>query len=88
MEEGVRIFNMNRTTYLAPDWCKSGVGFFLLQKYCSCTEVTPRCCPEGWKLVFIGARFCSPAEAKYKPVGGEALAVVHGLQKCKYFVLG
>ena len=88
VEEGVRIFDMNRTTCLAPDWCKSGVGFFLLQKYCRCTEVTPRCFPEGWKLVFAGARFCSPAEAKHKPVEGEALAVVNGLQKCRYFVLG
>ena len=57
VEEGVRIFDMNRTTCLALDWCKSGVGFFLLQKYCSCTDVTPRCCPEGWKLVFAGARW-------------------------------
>ena len=85
---GVETFEMWRTTCLATDWCKEGVGFVLLQKYCDCTKLTPICCKHGWKLVFAGSRFTSAAESCYAPVKGEALATVFGLSKEKYFVLG
>ena len=44
VKTGVETFEMERTTCLATDWCKQGVGFFLLQKYCNCMESTPICC--------------------------------------------
>ena len=49
--EGVERFDMKRKTCLATDWSYSGIGFFLMQKYCSCEKETQRCCKTGWKLV-------------------------------------
>lgn len=89
VEHGVRTFEVGRPTCLATDWSKTGIGFFLLQKFCSCkTDLGPNCCPDGWHLVFAGSRFTTPAESRYAPVEGEALAVVDALQKCRMFVLG
>ena len=88
IEEGVKMFDVNRTTCLATDYSKSGVGFFMLQKYCECSELKPTCCKEGWQLVLAGSRFLRPNEENWDPVEGEALAVVYALQKTKYFVLG
>ena len=47
VKTGVETFEMGRTTCLATDWCKQGVGFVLLQKYCDCVELTPICCKHG-----------------------------------------
>ena len=41
---GVRIFDPKRVTCLATDWSKNGIGFWLLQKYCTCKVITPICC--------------------------------------------
>ena len=46
------------------------------------------CCPSGWQTVYCGSKFCTPAESRYHPIEGEALAATYGLQKCKFFVLG
>ena len=86
--EGVRMFDVDKVTCLATDWSKEGVGFFLLQKYCTCPRKKPTCCKDGWKLVFAGSRFLKPNEQSWAPVEGEALAVVYGLEKAKYYVLG
>ena len=88
VKKGVKSFNPNRTTCLATDWSKLGIGYCLLQKVCSCTEITPVCCPEGWVLVLCNSRYTSPAESRYSPVEGECLAVAWSLKKAKYFVLG
>ena len=89
VKEGVKIFDMTRPTCLATDWCRQGVGFFLMQKHCQCMgPVVPTCCATGWKLVFAGGKFSTPAESRYAPVEGEALAVVVALYKARYFVLG
>ena len=89
VKEGVRIFDISKPTCLATDWCRQGVGFFLMQKHCSCPgQIVPTCCASGWKLVFAGGRFTTPAESRYAPVEGEALAVVVALYKTRYFVLG
>ena len=48
----------------------------------------PGCCPTGWQTVYCGSKFCTPAESRYHPIEGEALAATYGLQKCKFFVLG
>ena len=89
-KEGVRAFEVNRPTCLLTDWAKIGVGFTLLQKHCDCKgkQLTPECGPDHWKLVFAGSRFTSPTEKRYAPIEGEALALVHGLESCRMFVLG
>ena len=86
--EGVKIFDKSRTTCLATDWSKTGIGFWLLQKHCRCTGTKPFCCNSGWKVTLVGSRFTHAAESRYAPVEGEALAVVNALGKAKHFVLG
>ena len=88
IEEGVRIFEKNRPTCLATDWSKSGIGFWLTQKHCTCTPTRPFCCKSGWKVTLIGSRFTQGAECRYAPIEGEALAVVAALDKTRYFVIG
>ena len=87
-EKGVRSFNPALPTALATDWSKLAIGFWLTQKHCKCTQITPGCCPTGWQTVYCGSKFCTPAESRYHPIVGEALAATYGLQKCKFFVLG
>ena len=87
-EKGVKLFNPKLPTALATDWSKSGVGFWLCQKHCQCQATTPGCCPTGWQTVYCGSRFCSPAESRYHPIEGEALAIINGLDKCNFFILG
>ena len=86
--EGVHLFDPTLTTCLATDFSATGVGFFLLQKACKCTSRVPTCCPTGWRLCLVGSRFLHPAETRYAPIEGEALAVAYGLHQCRYFVLG
>ena len=86
--KGVEIFDKSKPTCLATDWSKDGVGFWLLQKHCTCSSSTPLCCRTGWKVALVGSRFTSGAESRYAPIEGEALAVVHALQSARHFVLG
>ena len=86
--EGVKHFDVNRWTCLATDWSRQGIGFFLMQKWCSCSNLHPKCCKDGWKLVLAGGRFTRPAESRYSPVEGEMLGVMEGLHKAKHFILG
>ena len=86
--EGVHLFDPTLPTCLATDFSGTGLGFFLLQKSCTCTSRLPTCCPTGWRLCLVGSRFLHPAETRYAPIEGEALAVAYGLHQCRYFVLG
>lgn len=86
--EGVKIFDPQKPTCLATDWSKSGTGFWLLQKHCTCVKIEPFCCHSGWRIRLFGSRFTHPAESCYAPVKGEALAVVDALVKARSFVLG
>ena len=88
IEKGIRIFEKHRTTCLATDWSRSGVGAWLLQKHCACDSKKPFCCPTGWQVTLFTSRYLTDTEAKYSPVEGEALAVAYGLEKCKHFILG
>ena len=75
IRHGVQIFDPKRLTCLRPDWSHLGIGYFLLQKHCSCTSQLPDCCIDGWRITLAGSRFLSSAEQRYAPVEGEALAV-------------
>jgi hypothetical protein len=85
---GIKSFELGRHTCLATDWSKTGLGFFLMQKYCTCVDIKPDCCLSGWKVCLVGSRFTSPAESRYSPVEGECLAVADGLKKTRHFTLG
>ena len=45
--DGIRFFGKSHPTCLATDWCKSGLGFFPLQKHCECKLSGLRCCRGG-----------------------------------------
>ena len=76
------------TTCLRPDWSQLGIGYFLLQKHCTCNSQLPDCCTDGWRITLAGSRFLSSAEQCYAPVEGEALAVAWSLEQTKYFTQG
>ncbi|XP_071500939.1 plexin-A4-like [Diadema antillarum] len=88
IHNGVEIFDKGRSTCLATDWSKDGIGFWLLQKHCSCSSTRPVCCKTGWKTTLVGSRFTSHAESRYAPIEGEALAVIDALDKARHFVIG
>lgn len=88
IREGVKIFDVSKITCLRPDWSTSGIGYFLLQKHCTCPSETPDCCKDGWCIVLAGSRFLSSAESRYAAIEGEALAVVWGLEQSRYFTHG
>ena len=88
VKEGIQSFEVGRVTCATTDWSKVGIYFSLMQKYCACEEVHPRCCRSGWKLCLVGSRFCSDAESRYAPIEGEALAVCWFLEKARHFVMG
>ena len=88
MKDGVRLFDLARPTCLSTDWSVSGIGFLLKQKYCQCAPRSPTCCPDGWKLCLVGSRFTTPAESRYAPIEGEALAVAYALHQTRYYILG
>ena len=88
MEKGVRLFEPYRPTCLSTDWSNEGIGFTLKQKHCHCQEISPTCCKDGWQLCLVGSRFTTPAESRYAPIEGEALAVVYALQQTRYYILG
>ena len=88
ISDGVKIFDKTKPTCLATDWSRHGIGFWLFQKYCSCPSIGLFCCRQGWKITLVGSRFTHPAESRYAPIEGEALAVADALDKARHFVLG
>ena len=88
ISDGVEIYDKSKPTCLATDWCKDGLGFWLLQKHCTCKDITPLCGKSHWKVTLVGSRFTTGAESRYAPIEGEALAVVDSLRKSRHFVLG
>ena len=88
IEHGVRIFDPLHKTCLTPDWSKTGIGYWLRQKYCSCSSDTPDCCNTGWRITLAGSRFLKNAEQRYAPIEGEALAIAWSLEDSKFFTLG
>ena len=41
VEEGVKLFQVGRPTALVTDWSKESLRYVLLQKQCSCSELSP-----------------------------------------------
>ena len=44
IEHGVQIFDKTKPTCLATDFSKTGIGFWLFQKHCTCADEEPFCC--------------------------------------------
>ena len=88
IKHGVEIFDLERRTCLRSDWSKSGIGYFLSQKHCKCAQLLPGCCDYGWKITLAGSQILKPAETRYAPVEGEALAIAWALEQTKYFTQG
>ncbi|GFS06232.1 enzymatic polyprotein [Elysia marginata] len=59
----VEIFDKTRPTCLSTDFSKDGIGFWLLQKHCTCESKKPLCCRSGWKITLVGSCFTSSAES-------------------------
>lgn len=88
IKHGVRIFDPLRRTCLSSDWSKTGVGYWLRQKYCECESTIPDCCDQGWRITLAGSRFLRSSEQRYAPIEGEALAIAWALEDTKFFTLG
>ena len=86
--EGVTSFDVDLVTCLSPDFSKQGMGWILQQKLCSCHDIVPTCCTNGWRLVLCGGHFCNKAEQNYSPIEGEAMAIARGLEDTKYYTMG
>jgi len=87
--KGLAYYDKTRPTIAITDWCKEGIGFVVMQQYCSCPSVTaPLCCKGGWHLALCGSRHLTSAESGYAPVEGEALTVAWCLSKARLFLLG
>jgi len=52
------INQVSYATYLATDWSRLGIGFWLLQKHCSYDYTEPFC-------LLVGSRFTNKAESHY-----------------------
>ena len=87
IKQGIKSFKVGHWTCLMPDYCKTGLGFLLTQKRCSCSEINPYCCSGGWQVVLTGSRFTKDAEMRYSPVEGEALAVAWSLAVTRHYTL-
>ena len=74
IKEGVCTFRKDLVTCIATDWSRTGIGFSLCQKHCTCpknviTGTWSTNCGNGhWKLVMAGSRFTKPAESRYSSV--------------------
>ena len=89
VKEGVLLFELVRETMLLTDWSKTGVGYLLQQKHCSCKMDNALHCGAGhWKTILVGSRFLQDTETRYVPVEGEALALVYGLESTREYCMG
>ncbi len=68
---GVKSFVLGNKLCLVTDWSRTGMGYVLWMKTCRCIKVHPTCRKDGWSVVSVGSRFCTPAESRYAPIEGE-----------------
>jgi hypothetical protein len=64
INRGVQIFDTNRSTCLATNYSRTGIGFWLFQKHCLCSSMKPFCCKDGWRVTQVGSRFTHAAESR------------------------
>ena len=85
----VKTYDISKKTCVLNDWSKLGIRFLVTQKSCKCSlEKAPKCCPEGWQIIFAGSKKCSGAKTRYAPIEGEAFGEPWLLEKARTFTLG
>ena len=53
---GSRYLTKKKSTCLATDWSRDGIGFWLFQKHCGCAQDKPlSCCNDRWKITLVEA---------------------------------
>ncbi len=89
ISQGVYAYDIKKSTCLATDWSKDGLGFSLTQKHCDCSGVAdPNCGVDHWRVVFAGSKTTNGAQKRYAPIEGECLAAAYGLERCRMYTLG
>ena len=87
--DGIKNFDVSKTTCPQTNWSKEGIGYLLLQKHCSCaSDRAPTYCKECWKLIYANSRFTKGAESNNSPTEVESLAISWSLNHTSLFVLG
>ena len=70
-KQGLAYYDKTQVTIAIMDWCMDGIGFVVIQQYCSCPPANaPLCCKGSWRLALCGSRQFTPAETGYAPVEG------------------
>ena len=70
----MKYYNVKKLTCVSTDWSEVGIGMLVTQKHCDCKlENAPRCCKDGFKVIFAGSKRCSGVESRYAPIEGKAL---------------
>lgn len=88
-KDGLEYYDRTRPTAAITDWSKEGIGFVILQQYCSYSTVdAPFWCKGGWRLALCGSQHFTSAKSGYSAVKGETLTVVWCLTEARVFLLG
>ncbi|KAK3797543.1 hypothetical protein RRG08_054573 [Elysia crispata] len=85
IQRGMEIVDKNKPTCMATEGWHLIVATTKALHMCIKQTILSR---TGWKVTLVGSHFTSPAESRYAPIEGEALAVVDALNKARHFVLG
>ena len=89
VKKGISIFEKIESPASPQIGGKKEWASYCCKIHCMCTtDKDPVCCPERWRLIFAGCRFCIDAECRYAPIEGEAAAIAWALEKCRIFVMG
>lgn len=89
MTEGLSFYDVSKRTCVITDWCRTGIGFIIMQKHCKCSKEEPlSCCMKGWKLAYCKSRHLDEMEQNYMPIEGEALDIDWALQRGRLYLLG
>ena len=68
-KDGLTFYDKDKPTIDITDFSKVGIGFVVLQQYCSCpANDAPFCCKSGWRLALCGSRHLTAAETGYVPI--------------------
>ena len=84
----IQIFDLLKPTFTQPVWSTTVIGYFLLQKDCSCNYAVLRYCQTGWRIVLAGSRFLRFSLSRYAAVEGESRAIVWALEQSRYLTQG
>ena len=87
IRNAVTSFDPTKPTALLNDWCKSGIGYLLMEKHCNCESLIPNRRHGGWKVNMGGSRFTTTSESNYAPTEEERLAVVDSFHRTRYYTI-